>query len=128
LIEILVDPFPDPAQLEHFWQRAWGAAPSADYDRVLERSLCHIAAKDGGRLVGFVNVGWDGGVHAFLLDTAVDPDYRRHGLATSLVQRATEISRARGAEWLHVDFEARLGGFYAGCGFRPTAAGLIKLR
>lgn len=128
MIEILVDPFPDPAVLENFWQAAWGAGPSADYQRVLERSLCHVAAMDSGRLVGFVNVAWDGGVHAFLLDTAVDPDHRRQGIATLLVERATELARARGAEWLHVDFEPHLEGFYRACGFRATGAGLIRLR
>ena len=32
-----------------------------------------------------------------------------------------------GAEWLHVDFEPHLTGFYRSCGFRLTKAGLIKL-
>jgi hypothetical protein len=29
--------------------------------------------------------------------------------------------------WLHVDFEPHLEGFYRGCGFTPTPAGLIRL-
>lgn len=33
-----------------------------------------------------------------------------------------------GAEWLHVDYEAHLTGFYAACGFTPAAgAALIDL-
>jgi hypothetical protein len=28
---------------------------------------------------------------------------------------------------LHVDYEPHLDGFYRGCGFRPTAAGLLRL-
>ncbi|MDB5537614.1 MAG: acetyltransferase, partial [Devosia sp.] len=68
-----------------------------------------------------------GGIHAFILDTCVDPAYRRQGLATRLVQAATEAARARGAQWLHVDFEPHLTAFYRGCGFTETAAGLIAL-
>ena len=128
LPEIAVDPFPDMAQMDALWRRAWGAPVHADYARVLQRSLVHVAAQAENRLVGFVNVAWDGGIHAFLLDTCVDPDYRGQGLATALVVRAAELARARGAAWLHVDYEPHLDGFYRGCGFRPTAAGLIQLR
>ncbi|HEX2357413.1 MAG TPA: GNAT family N-acetyltransferase, partial [Micromonosporaceae bacterium] len=34
-------------------------------------SLGWVCARDGGELVGFVNVAWDGGSHAFVLDTLV---------------------------------------------------------
>ena len=127
-MQIIVDPFPPPDVLDTFWRRAWGSAPPDNYSAVLRRSLAHVGMFADARLVGFVNVAWDGGVHAFILDTAVDPDYRRQGVATALVASATESARARGAEWLHVDFEPHLTGFYRGCGFRPTEAGLIRLR
>ena len=113
--------------LAAFWVRAWNAPPPSDYGAVLVRSLTHVVARDGDRLVGFVNVAWDGGIHAFILDTAVDPDYRRLGIATELVRRAAEIACQRGVHWLHVDFEPRLEGFYRACGFGPTAAGLMRL-
>ncbi|MGO7964834.1 GNAT family N-acetyltransferase [Rhizobium ruizarguesonis] len=51
----------------------------------------------------------------------------RQGIATRLVREATRVARERGAEWLHIDFEPHLTGFYRACGFRPTEAGLIKL-
>ncbi|MBB2752518.1 UNVERIFIED_ORG: GNAT superfamily N-acetyltransferase [Rhizobium aethiopicum] len=86
------------------------------------RSLAHIGAYHDNRLVGFVNVAWDGGIHAFLLHTCVHPDMRRQGIATQLVREAMRITRARGAEWLHVDFEPHLTSFYRACGFRPTWA------
>jgi GNAT superfamily N-acetyltransferase len=91
-------------------------------------SLGWVTARDGGDLVGFVNVPWDGGVHAFVLDTMVPARARRHGIATSLVRMATEQARAAGCEWLHVDFDPELRGFYLeACGFTPTEAGLIAL-
>lgn len=128
MAEIVIDPFPAAESLAEFWRGAWGSEPPKNYQAVLERSLGHVGALDGDRLVGFVNIAWDGGVHAFILDTAVGPGFRRRGLATELVRVATDLARKRGAEWLHVDFEPHLTAFYRGCGFRPTEAGLIRLR
>jgi ribosomal protein S18 acetylase RimI-like enzyme len=128
VIRIEVDPLPSAAALDELWQAAWGTAAGNYAARVLTRSLAHLGAFDDERLVGFVNVAWDGGIHAFLLDTCVHPAFQRQGIATRLVRQATEIARSRGAFWLHVDFEQHLDGFYRGCGFRPTAAGLIKLK
>ena len=129
MIRLEADPFPTDEQLAPLWLAAWGSPASPGYaDKVLKRGLAHVGAFDGDRLVGFVNVAWDGGVHAFLLDTTVHPDFQRRGIATSLVRRATELARERGAEWLHVDYEPHLEGFYRGCGFRPTGAGLIALK
>lgn len=85
------------------------------------------ARYEGERLVGFVNLAWDGGVHAFLLDTTVHPYFARRGIGTALVRHAIEAARGRGVEWIHVDYEPHLSGFYAACGFQPTAAGLINL-
>ncbi len=88
-----------------------------------------VCAYEGTRLIGFVNVAWDGGAHAFLLDTLVAPDRRHAGIGRALVEVAERESRAAGCEWLHVDFEEELGAFYVGaCGFSPTPAGLIALR
>ncbi len=106
---------------------AWERVGDQDWEPILRRSLGWVCATDGDRLVGFVNVAWDGGVHAFLLDTTVHPDYQRRGIGKALVREAADIARARGAEWLHVDYEDELEGFYRGCGFRPTAAGLLAL-
>jgi GNAT superfamily N-acetyltransferase len=80
-------------------------------------------------LVGFVNVPWDGGVHAFVLDTIVAAEEGRRGIGTQLVAVATREARTAGCEWLHVDFEDHLRAFYFdACGFTPTPAGSIALR
>ena len=121
------NPFPGMAALDAFWRRAWDAPVHRAYEGVLKRSLAHVCAMDDGLMVGFVNVAWDGGVHAFVLDTAVDPQYRRQGIATELVRRAANLARDGGAHWLHVDFEPHYEGFYRACGFGPTAAGLMRL-
>jgi GNAT superfamily N-acetyltransferase len=87
-----------------------------------------VARDDVGELVGFVNVLWDGLVHAWIQDVMVAPASGRRGVGTQLVAVATGGARAAGCEWLHVDFDEDLRGFYFGaCGFRPTNAGLIQL-
>jgi GNAT superfamily N-acetyltransferase len=92
-------------------------------------SLGWVTARDaGGELVGFVNVAWDGGVHAFILDTLTAARAQRQGIGTQLVRIATERARDAGCEWLHVDFEPHLTRFYLGsCGFGSTPAGVIAL-
>jgi GNAT superfamily N-acetyltransferase len=106
------------------WQRA---PDTSDWQPVLQRSLVYICAFDAARLIGFVNVAWDGRDHAFLLDTRVDPDFRMRGIGKELVARAANEARALGCEWLHADYSPELTTFYEACGFRPTAAGLIPL-
>lgn len=127
MIRIEVDPPLATDDFDALWRSAWGGPAGKYVQRVLPRSLAYLGAFDDDRLVGFVNIAWDGGIHAFLLDTCVHVDFQRRGIATELVGRAAMVARERGAQWLHVDFELHLEGFYRGCGFRPTAAGLIDL-
>ncbi len=100
-----------------------------DWEKQLERhSLGWVCAYDGDNLVGFVNVAWDGAVHAFILDTLVAASHRRQGVGSRLVAVAADGARKAGCEWLHVDFDPEHRDFYLdSCGFKTTAAGLIQL-
>jgi ribosomal protein S18 acetylase RimI-like enzyme len=106
-----------------------GTAAAGWWSRVRAHSLGWVGARDGdGLLVGFVNVAWDGGDHAFLLDPKVRADHQHRGIGTALVRMATDRARAAGCEWLHVDFRDELAPFYFdACGFTPTSAGSIRL-
>jgi GNAT superfamily N-acetyltransferase len=74
--------------------------------------------------LGFINVAWDGGVHAILLDTIVSANSRRTGIGSGLVAAAVAEAGRSGCEWLHVDFEEHLRGFhFDACGFEPTVRG-----
>lgn len=120
LAALHVEGFGDPPALDEI--------PDDRAGRLSRHSLGWVCARDTGRLVGFVNVAWDGGAHAFLLDTVVAASHRGRGIGTALVVRVTAGARAAGCEWLHVDYEDQLHAFYTGaCGFRPTRAGLIAL-
>lgn len=91
-------------------------------------SLGWVTARAGGRLVGFVNVLWDGLVHAWIQDVMVAADSRGRGIGKDLVAAAAAGARNAGCEWLHVDFDPELDDFYiTGCGFAPARAGLLSL-
>ena len=107
---------------------AWGASAEVDFQPVLAHSLAYVCAYDGANLIGFVNLAWDGGIHAFLLDTTVHPEWQRRGIGRRLVQEAARVAAERGMHWLHVDYEPHLEKFYRDCGFRPTLAGLLHLQ
>jgi len=98
------------------------------WDRIRSHSLGWVTARSAGTLVGFVNVAWDGGDHAFLLDTKTRGDRQREGIGALVVHAAARQAKAAGCEWLHVDFRPELAAFYLdACGFRPTPAGLVHL-
>ena len=100
----------------------WRALTSA-------HSLGWVTAREANALVGFVNVLWDGLVHAWIQDTMVAAGARRRGVGTTLVAHARNAARHAGCEWLHVDFDDDLREFYIeACGFAPTSAGLIALQ
>jgi len=123
------DPITDEEMLDLVRSHGGDAVPGW-WSRVEGHSLGWVGARDAdGVLVGFVNVAWDGGDHAFLIDTKTRGSHQHRGIGTAVVRLAVEYARAEGCEWLHVDFEPRLRDFYfTACGFRPTDAGLIHLR
>ena len=126
MIEYHINPKLCNETLNRLFNAAWAQHSPSDFSSVLAHSLAYIGALTANdQLIGFVNLAWDGGVHAFLLDPTVDPGWQRRGVGKELVMRAIEQARLRGCTWLHVDFEAHLEPFYAQCGFQPTKAGLV---
>ncbi|MEU3605405.1 GNAT family N-acetyltransferase [Streptomyces sp. NPDC035033] len=120
----------DDASLDALHADGFGhPVTGTDWRTQLERhSLGWVCAREDGALIGFVNVVWDGGVHAFLLDTVVARRCQGEGVGAALVTTAVERARAAGCAWLHVDFEDHLRPFYLdACGFEETTAGLIAL-
>jgi ribosomal protein S18 acetylase RimI-like enzyme len=119
------------AELNPLHAEAFGHPPIDDDDwwgRVNRHSLGWGCARRDGVLVGFVNVAWDGDVHAFLLDPIVARSARGQGIGRALVTMAVEHARLAGCEWLHVDFDDHLRPFYFdACGFHSTNGGLIRL-
>jgi GNAT superfamily N-acetyltransferase len=114
---------------EAFGTRLFSAAEWDWAALATRHSLGWVTARDGAALAGFVNVLWDGLVHAWLQDTMVAAAARHRGVGTGLVDCARREARAAGCDYLHVDFTDGLRDFYLGaCGFRPVPAGLLELR
>jgi GNAT superfamily N-acetyltransferase len=113
---------------EAFETRLFDASEWNWRELVTAHSLGWVVARDDDTLVGFVNVLWDGLVHAWIQDTMVAVGARGRGVGTGVVAAAVAGARAAGCEWLHVDFDDHLRTFYFdACGFTPTNAGLISL-
>jgi GNAT superfamily N-acetyltransferase len=99
-------------------------------EQVHAHSLGCVVARDDtdDALLVFVNVPWDGLVHAWIQDTMVAKSIRHRGIGKRIVQIAVDEARKAGCEWMHVDFEGHLRAFYFdACGFKATNAGLIAL-
>ena len=128
-VDYRVNPPLTNAALDQLYLVSWPRhQPPYDFGPELAHALAYIGAYAGDELIGFVRLAWDGGIHAFLLEPTVLPDFRRRGIGRALVERAVAAARERGLEWVHVDHEPHLRDFYQACGFTPTNAGLINLR
>ncbi len=126
-ITYLINPSLDNPALNELFSSAWSKPYNVNFQPELEAALCYVAAFDNSRLIGFVKLIGDAGVHAFLLDTSVHAEYKHRGIGQELVSRAVAFAKEHGCEWVHVDFEDHLESFYEKCGFKPTKAGLIQL-
>ncbi|HZU72457.1 MAG TPA: GNAT family N-acetyltransferase [Acidimicrobiales bacterium] len=105
--------FGEPA-IERHWSR-----------QLMGHSLGWVCAFEGPELVGFVNLAWDGDLHAFLLDTVVRPDRQRRGIGTALVRTARTLAQEAGCRCVHVDTSAELLDFYLATGDMEPAAAAV---
>jgi GNAT superfamily N-acetyltransferase len=84
----------------------------------LAEGRTHVAEQDGS-VVGFAT--WAKAASTVELeDLFVDPGYRRRGIATALVRRIAEVTRARGAERLEVTANPHALQFYRAAGFTDS--------
>ena len=87
---------------------------------VHQHSLGWVVARDGTILVGFVNILWDGLVHAWLQDTMVAAVARGQGIGTGLVDHARRGALRAGAMAAHPN--ARSGSRSRGSGPQRPAS------
>ena len=127
-VSYMVEPRVSGEALNELFSNAWDDHEPREFATILAHSLTYICAFQDAQLIGFVNVAWDGGIHGFILDTTVHRDWQGRGVGTEMMRHASNVASIRGIEWLHVDFEPHLEGFYRRCGFERTEAGLLHLR
>lgn len=121
--------FADVDALPALWKRA-EAGPSTtetadDVRWLLERDPEALLVADAeGEVVGSLIAGWDGWRGTFYR-LAVDPGYRRRGLATELVRAGEERLRALGAKRLNAIVESEetdAMAFWASAGYELQTA------
>jgi GNAT superfamily N-acetyltransferase len=81
----------------------------------LAEGRTYVAEEDGS-VVGFATWAESGGT-VELEDLFVDPGYMRRGIATALVNRITDVLRARSVRRLEVTANSHALGFYRAVGF-----------
>jgi GNAT superfamily N-acetyltransferase len=126
-IDFRVRPEVTNDELDALFATAWPKHQWYDFGPALRHSLAWVCAYAGEKLVGYVNLAWDGAQHAFILDTTVHADFQRRGIGRRLVEHAVAVAKAHDLDWVHVDYDPHLHEFYTQCGFQPTLAGLIRV-
>src|SRR5262249_36165102 len=75
------------------------SADEWDWERLVQtHSLGWVTARSAGELVGFVNVIWDGLVHAWIQDEMVAKAARGSGIGRELIRIAADGAREAGCE------------------------------
>ncbi|MFH1852723.1 MAG: GNAT family N-acetyltransferase [Candidatus Neomarinimicrobiota bacterium] len=89
-----------------------------------------ITASDGGKLVGSGRIVGDGIVHALILDLIVNPDYRRRGIGSAILQKMLEHCRQHNIRDIQLFAARGSRKFYEKNGFsvRPEAAPGMEVR
>ncbi|TRD21715.1 GNAT family N-acetyltransferase [Palleronia caenipelagi] len=95
----------------------------------LEHTLHVVTVRDGARLVGMGRVVGDGGTAVTITDIAVDPGWRRLGIATGILNRITDWCRAELPRTCFVSLIADPGAFalYHKAGFEMRTGMAMKL-
>jgi hypothetical protein len=60
-VRIIEKPDLSDAELNHLFSASWTAHTVRAFAPILQRSLTYFGAYQDSRLIGFVNVAWDGG-------------------------------------------------------------------
>ena len=104
VVDVRIDPFPSQRELSDLWRATWEIDGVSDFQSILTRSLTHVGAYLGDRIIGFANMAWDGGIHGFLVDVCVHPEFRDHGIGQSMVEAALKVARKRGLQKVHAQW------------------------
>lgn len=102
-------------------------SPDTDFEGQLGNGFTHyLVARRGGRVVGFAGM-WLMVGQAHIATVAVDPGEQRTGVATALLRRCAEVSRAAELPSIALEVRASNGGaqrFYEALGF--TTVGTLR--
>jgi ribosomal protein S18 acetylase RimI-like enzyme len=105
------------------WNRDYQLSPE-DLIKAIANSWHTVSVYVHDKLVGFGRVNTDGIMHAMIYEVIVDPDYRRNGFGTRIVD--TLVNKCLEANIHDIQLFCAPGyqSFYEKCGFkgRPSTA------
>jgi len=112
----------EPSQLEGFFV-GWPNPPSAEMHlEILRGSAAVVLARDGEKIVGFVNAISDGVLSGYIPLLEVLPDYQGRGIGSELVRRL--VDRLESLYMIDLCCDAELEPFYRRLGFRTLDRGM----
>jgi spermidine synthase len=79
----------------------WKESCSSDQiSKLISGSFCFLTAWNEDKLVGFGRVISDGFNDAYIQDVYVDENYRKQGIAGSIISKLTEYCNSRKINWI----------------------------
>lgn len=94
-LKYLVNPAISNDKLNELFVQSWHAHTDMDFESIHLHSLACVVSYNNDEPIGYINIAWDGYIHAFLLNTTVHPDWRLKGIGQALVQKAAAIAKKR---------------------------------
>lgn len=117
-------------EAEALFMRSGLRRPVGDLERI-QRMLDHadeiIAARDGGRLIGYIRAITDYSYCCYISDIAVDQDYQGRGIGKELIDR---LKRRLGEEEIQYVLTSapKAAGFYEKIGFERAERAFVIRR
>jgi len=106
--------------VEAGWLTAAEARPEA-ITRMIEGSICFLAAFVGNDAVGMGRAIGDGVSDAYIQDVFVSPACRHLGVASRIIESIVEHLERSGVSWIGLVAEPGTAGLYETLGFVPLA-------
>ncbi len=103
----------------------WNRMESA-YQSPLMTSYYHIAAYEGGKLIGYIDSVSNGVTDAYIQDLMVCPDHQGKGIGTALMDQMIGYLKEKHIYMISVVYEESLKPFYARFGFYPMLCGQME--
>lgn len=91
------------------------------------RTYRHLAAMAEGRIVGYARIHLDGGASR-IFQVTVARDWRRRGVALSLMRELIGLARSEGRAQVDLDARAHVVSLYEGLGFVVCGAEFLSPR
>ncbi len=121
----LINPDLDAGELSKLRKAVGWDERKHKLEKIVGCTYLSVACYEEQRLIGYVDVLSDGIDDAMIRGLMVDPDYRKQGVATRLLNIVTSEIRKDRIKTVNVLFEPELEPLYRKAGFRIVCGGLI---